>query len=53
MDKLTQLQTYKLLQENKQLTKDISHSKHTLASLHASITQQALRVGDLKAGSSY
>ncbi len=51
--KLTQLQTYKLLQENKQITKDISHSEHTLASLHASITQQALRVGDLKAGRSY
>ena len=47
--KLTQLQTYKLLQENKQITKDISHSEHTLASLHGSITQQALRVGDLKA----
>jgi hypothetical protein len=51
--KLTQLQTYKLLQENKQIIKDISHGEHTMDSLHASIAQQAHRIRGLESGKNY
>lgn len=46
--KLTQLQAYKLLQENKEITKDISHNEHAMDSLQGDINAQTRRVNDLK-----
>lgn len=50
---LSELQVYKLLQENKRLTADISHSQHNLGPLLDSISQQRMYINELKSKRHY
>jgi len=51
--KLTKLKTYKLLQENKKLTADITNAEASLDPISHDINQQSLHIADLKANKAF